>query len=216
MASLKAVCMLVLIGASLYGGLAYADPVAVSKNAGEDDASFVRRMTKQNIDADNAGHNQIANTSKLIKNAETLVAFTDAVNLAESVPANAPDYDITLNAFLKKPDGSYTWIGHTVACEIEGGSASLRAFFYAGLDNAAAPDVGVVCGWDESHASDCGAPDEVRFFKVNGNSISAVPMEKYQKILYRQSKPDKDTGFTCTVAKFKNAGDVKRLLKARH
>jgi hypothetical protein len=206
-------CALVLLGASLRGQLSHAAPVAASKNPGEDDAALVQRITKQDVVADSAGHDQIASTSSLLKNTETLIAFTTAPDLQDADPD--PANEIYINAFLKKSDGSYTWLGNTLACEDEGGDASMRSFFYASLDKASNPVVGVICGWDAVHRyADCEMNDQVRFFKVEQNSVSAVPMEKYEKVFYKQEKPDKNSKFTCAVSNFKTAADVKSLLKA--
>ena len=191
-------------------GVVHAAPVAVNRNAGESDTDFVQRVTKQTIVPDAAEHPQIANTNALIPGVQVLIAFTEAVDPQD--PDHA--YDIMLNAFLKTSDRSYIWIGNTNACEIEGGSATQRAFFYASPDNGSTPDVAVICGWDETHrGADCQANDEVRFFKVDRNAVSDVDMQKYQTLFYKKVKPDRKSTYTCTVSKFTTAADVKKLLK---
>jgi hypothetical protein len=192
-------------------GVAQAKPVPVNRNAGESDTDFVQRVTKQTIVPDEAEHPQIANTTALIPGAQVLVAFTEAADPQD--PSH--DYDIMLNVFLKTSDRSYSWIGNTDACEIEGGSATQRAFFYASPDNGPTPDVAVICGWDATHrGADCESNDEVRFFKVDRNDVSDVDMKKYQTLFYKQVKPDRKSAYTCQVSKFKTAADVKKLLKA--
>jgi hypothetical protein len=140
--------------------VSHADPVDVIRNPGESNTDFVQRITKQTVVPDAAGHQQIANASALIKGAETLIAFTEVPDRSDPDAA----YDIFLNVFLKKSDGSFAWVGKSTACEIEGGSPSMRSFFYASPDNMPYLDVGVICGWDETHnGADCAANDEVRF-----------------------------------------------------
>jgi hypothetical protein len=74
--------------------------------------------------------------------------------------------------------------------------------------------VGVICGWDATHAAaDCQANDEVRFFTVNSSGAAVVPMEKFARLFYKQVKPDKQSSFTCTVSKFQTTQDVKKLLQ---
>ncbi len=203
---------LTLAGANI-AVVSRAAPVEVTRNPGESDTDFVQRITKQTVVPDAAEHRQIASTSALIKGAETLIAFTEATDESDRDPE--PAYDIALNVFLKMPDGSYSWVGKSTACEIEGGSPSMRTFFYANPDNTPDLEIGVICGWDESHAgADCAANDEVRFFKADRNAVTEVPMKQYETLFYKQEKPDKGSDFTCTVSKFRTAADVKNLLKA--
>jgi hypothetical protein len=205
---------LVLLGACFCGQSSHAAPIAASRNPGEDDAAFVQRVTKREVVADFAGQTQVARTFALLKNAETLIGFTKAPDPQDTDPD--PADDIHMDVFLKKSDGSYIWLGNALVCEVEGGDASMRSFFYTRLGKDSNPVVGVICGWDASHhGADCASNDEVRFFRVGLNSVSAVPVEKYEKVFYRQEKHDRYSKFTCTVSNFKTAADVKKLLEDR-
>jgi hypothetical protein len=186
---------------------------ALTKKAGESDAVFVARVTKHELATSgnmvDSGPPQLASTPVLIKGATALVAFTEVPE-----PGDPDDNDINLNAFIKQSDLSYARIGETEACEVEGGSPSMRTFFFADLGGGSQPVVGVICGWDASHAAaDCQANDEVRFFNVDAKSVSAIDMKKYDALFYKQEKPSKKATYTCAVSKFATAQDVKRLLK---
>jgi hypothetical protein len=205
---LELVPVLILAGA-IQNAFA-APPVTVTKKPGESDAAFVTRITKHDISSSSMvdGQPQLGSTTALIKGAQTLVAFTDVPDPDPTDSAN----DIYMDVFRKQSGLSYARIGHAQVCEVEGGSPTLRSFFYVSPDNGSDMAVGVICGWDASHPyADCQASDEVRFFKPDG---SAIPMEKFAKLFYRQVKPDKHSDYTCQVAKFQTARDVKNLLKS--
>jgi len=79
------------------------------------------------------------------------------------------------------------------------------------------PHLAAICGWDQTHAgADCPGSDEVRFFKIDGGSLAAVDMETYKNLFYKAVKPSKRADYSCTVAKFKTARDVKTLLASKH
>jgi hypothetical protein len=207
---LKLVLVLILAGASQSAFA--AAPATVTKNPGESDAAFVKRITKHDISSSSMvdGQPQLGSTTALIKGSEALVAFTDVPDPDPTDPAS----DIYMDVFRKQSGLSYARIGHAQVCEVEGGSPTLRSFFYVSPDNGSDMAVGVICGWDASHAAaDCQANDEVRFFKPDG---SAIPMEKFNKLFYKQARPDKHSDYTCQVAKFQTAKDVKNLLKSNH
>jgi hypothetical protein len=189
----------------------------VSRSPGETDAQFVKRVTGQDVATDGPGDNaaaQMAKTTSLVKGTEALVAFTRAPDPDES--PGSPDKDIVANVFVAKSGSTYVRLGPTVACEIEGGEATLRAFFYAHVGEPPSPHLAAICGWDEPHAgADCLSNDEVRFFKIESGSLAAVDMEKYKSLFYKAVKPSKSADYTCTVAKFKTARDVKTLLAGK-
>jgi hypothetical protein len=185
-----------------------------TKKPGESDAAFVQRITGHDISVSGMvdGQPQLGNSSTLIKGAETLIAFTDVRDPGDTDPE--PANDIDMNVFLKQSPLSYARIGTVEVCEVEGGSPTLRTFFYASLEGVSDPVVGVICGWDATHAAaDCQANDEVRFFTVNSSGAAVVPMEKFARLFYKQVNPDKHSSFTCTVSKFQTAQDVKKLLQ---
>jgi hypothetical protein len=208
---LKTAIALLLASAIQNGPAFSAAPAIVTKNAGESDAAFVQRITKHDITSSSMvdGKPQLGSTTALIKGSEALVAFTE-----EPESGDPSANDINMDVFLKQSGLSYARIGNAQVCEDEGGSPTLRTFFYASLNGVPDPVVGVICGWDATHAAaDCQADDEVRFFKADG---TAIPMEKFAKLFYKQAKPDKNSTYTCQVDKFKTATDVKNLLKANH
>jgi hypothetical protein len=206
----KALIVLVLAG-TITSGPAFCADAQVTKAAGESDAAFVKRITKHEITSDGAGNQQLASTPALIKGSQTLIAFTEVRDPADPEPG---DHDIYIEAFLQQSGSSYARIGDALACESEGGPATVRSFFYTALNGASDMAVGVICGWDSSHPyADCQANDEVRFFTVGKNEVSAVDMDKFEKVFYKQAKPDKHSNYKCSVSKFKTAGDVKNLLR---
>lgn len=180
--------------------------VTAEMKAGESDPQFVQRIAKGNVIGDR-DDGQIARTSKLLEHREVLVAFT-------TPPSSDPgeDVDITLNVFIKQSAQSYTYLEPVDACEVEGGQADLRAFFYVNVMGEPRPLLGVICGWDAYHAFDCPMSDEVRLYKISESGILVVPMDKYQAALYSQTPAESDPTVACTVSKFHTAADVKRLL----
>lgn len=184
---------------------AFAQQGAVTRQASETDAAFVKEITHQDLVQD--GHDQLGRTSSLVSGKEALVAFTER-------PSEDGANDFELNVFVKNSGQSYQILKSVTACEIEGGSPSLRSFFYVSLSKNGTLVIGVICGWDATHAAaDCQLSDDVRFFKIKGGELQALPMEKYTALFYRQVEPTKDAGFTCTVARVNSAQDVKRLLR---
>jgi hypothetical protein len=203
----KAAVVLLFAGA-LQSGAAFSAPSAlVTKNPGESDAAFVARITKHDVTTVFDGPAQLGNTSALIKGAQTLVAFT---NVPDPDPTDPDTDEIYMNVFVKQSGLSYARIDSMKVCEVEGSAASMRSFFYTQLKGSSEPVVGVICGWDEGHRyAECQLNDEVRFFEVDRSAINAVPMDKFDKIFYKQSKD-------CTVSKFNTVEDVKKLLRASH
>jgi hypothetical protein len=193
---------------ALQSGAAFSAPSdLVSKNPGESDAAFVARITKHDVTTVFDGPAQLGNTSALIKGAQTLVAFT---NVPDPDPSDPNTDSIYMDVFIKQSGLSYARIGSAEVCEIEGSAASMRSFFYTLLNNPPETVVGVICGWDEGHPyAECQLNDEVRFFQVDRSAISAIPMDKFDKVFYKQSKG-------CTVSKFNTVEDVKKLLRASH
>lgn len=186
-------------------------PRTISKLAGERNTIFIERATHQPL----IEGQPVASRNDLLPGKSSLVAFT-AASTDDDVGS---DYDIVLNVLIDQGDGTYRLPVPATACEIEGGSATLRAFFFVRLDHAPTKDIGVICGWDAAHAFDawtCGSSDEVRFFHVTENAITAIPMQRFEHRLYKtvtttdgQGKP-----LTCRRPAFRDVSDVKRLLKS--
>jgi hypothetical protein len=210
--------LLTFLCAALCCSVVQAGSVEVARSPGETDAQFVKRVTGQDVATDGFGDSgaaQMAKTTSLVKGTEALVAFTKTPNPDED--PDSLDNDIAANVFVAKSSSNYVRLGPTVACEVEGGEATLRAFFYADVGEPPSPHLAAICGWDETHAgADCPNSDEVRFFKIDGDSLAAVDMEKYKSLLYKKVKPTKSADYTCTVPKFKTARDVKTLLASKH
>jgi hypothetical protein len=202
----KAAVVLLFVGVLQSGAAFSADSNVVTKNPGESDAAFVERATGYKITIPYGASQQLARSSALIKGSQALIAFTEEPDSDD----RDPDFGIVMNVLLKKSDRSYAWVDRMEVCEPEGGSASMLSFFFATLDGTANPVVGVICGWDSPHPyADCQAHADVRFFQVDRSAITAVPMEKFEKVLYKQ---DADG---CTVEKFNTVQDIKNLLKHR-
>jgi hypothetical protein len=199
----KAAAVLLFVGVLQSGAAFSADSNLETKKPGESDAAFVERATGYKITIPYGANQQLARSSALIKGSEALIAFTE-----EPDPDDTdPDFGIVMNVLLKKSDRSYAWVDRMEVCEPEGGSASMRSFFFTTLDGTPNPVVSVICGWDATHRyADCQLNDEVRFFQVDRSSVTALPMEKFDKVFYKQSHG-------CTVQKFQTVQDVKNLLK---
>ena len=182
----------------------------ISKLAAERNTIFVERATHQPL----IEGQPVASKNDLLPGKSTLVAFT-----ADASPNDAPDYDIVLNVLIDQGDGAYRLPAPVTACEIEGGSATLRAFFFIRLDHAPTKDIGVICGWDTPHAFDassCGLSDEVRFFHVTENAITEIQMQRFEHRLYKTvTAPDGEgEPLTCQRPAFGSVSDVKRLLRS--
>lgn len=185
-----------------------ADDTVILKK-GESDIQFVQRITGHSVTPADGKDKQIARTLKFIKDKDVLTAFVET----PSEPASDETFDIELNLFTKKTDTTYTQTG-IQACEVEGGSPTLRSFFYLNVDSEPDLEIGVICGWDATHqGADCQANDNVRFFKLKNGELEAVQMDQFKKVLYEQRKPNKKADFDCTYTKFKSAADVKKLIK---
>jgi hypothetical protein len=180
-----------------------------SMKEGEKDSAFVTRVTKYELVKDDKGNAQLGRTTKFLGGKELLLAFTNAP-FDEDPKSHL--FDVDIHAFMQRPVAlSYEAFEPIIACEAEGGSGSLRAFFYTTLEKK--PVVGVICGWDATHVGlECQLNDEVRFIKVDEHELSLIKMDKYKKFFYSQVKPDKKSDFTCTVEKFKTVKDVKDIM----
>jgi hypothetical protein len=210
--------LLTFLCAAFCWSVVQATSVEVGRSPGETNAQFVKRVTGQDVATDGPGDSgalQMAKTASLVKGTEALVAFTKAPNPDEG--PGSSDNDIAANVFVAKSGSTYVRLGPTVACEVEGGEATLRAFFYADVGEPPSPHLAAICGWDQTHAgADCPTSDEVRFLKIEGDSLAAVDMEKYKSLFYKEVKPSKSADYTCTIPKFKTARDVKTLLANKH
>lgn len=189
-----------------FSGLARADVPFHQKNAAEDTKSFTERVTKSAIHQ----KNQFAETDALPAGKKTIVAFAE---LKDS--QDPSQYDLELNVFKFQNDDKYS-LSTIVACEQEGGSPTLRSFFYANADSTPQKSIGVICGWDARHESDCQQHDQVRFFKVSSSGeLTQLNNQGFEKHLYKKKKTITQENGTidCTLANFKNAKDVKTILK---
>jgi hypothetical protein len=184
-----------------------AAAVIYKKAPNESDKDFVARVTKQPLH-----DNQLGHSTKIILGRDTLVAFTDS-----PFDENQPDgsIDIVLNLFIPKTGGEYE-SRTIIACENEGGSAEMKAFFYTNLESKSNAAVGVICSWSPHNSGECAMNDEVRFFKIDSeskdDSLDQVKNEKF-KVFYTTKKSKIDKTIDCNVAKFKTVSDVKRMLK---
>ena len=183
----------------------FAAPVSMTEK--ESDQGFVERVTTRKVLDDSRGHIQLLRSSKLLKKSEVLIAFA-------KVP-NENDFDIHMNAFIRKSGANYESLTSKEVCEVEGGDATLESFFYVDLKTESRPLIAVICSWPEHRYADCQLKNEVRFFRVTEKSIDIVSMEPYQKLLYEDEKPYAGREISdgkCSHAKFKTANDVKKLL----
>ena len=189
-----------------------AQPVSpsltISKFAGERNTIFVERATHQPL----IEGQPVISKNDLLPGKSTLVAFTADAD-------DAQDYDIVLNVLIDQGDGAYRLPAPVTACDIAGGSATLRAFFFIRLDHAPTKDIGVICGWDTPHAFDassCGLSDEVRVFHVTENAITEIQMQRFEHRLYKTvTAPDGEgEPLTCQRPAFGSVSDVKRLLRS--
>lgn len=177
----------------------------------ESDISFAERVTGFPVTPTAAENKQIARTTLLGK--EMVIAFVEAPFDPER--PNDHDYNVEMNLLIKEKDSSYLKTSISV-CDVEGGNPTLRSFFYFNADAQADLEIVTICGWDATHkAADCNLQDEVRIFKLKGDTIEALPMDKYKSLLYEDKKPETKSDFTCQYKKFKTAADVKRLLKSK-
>ena len=182
---------------------------AASPQTGESDQSFVERITRHKVVDDGNGHFQIARNSKLLKDTEVLIAFTN--NPFDETSTDL--FDVHLNIFVKKAKDQYESLDTVIACEVEGGTPTLNSFFYVDLKGESNPAVAVICSWPSHPAAECQLSDEVRFFKVSEKAIEEIPMDKYKTLFYKEKSPDPKSDFTCKYANFKSAKEVKELLK---
>ncbi len=189
-----------------------AEAAPVIRQPGESDAALVARATASTII-----DQQIAHTQSLRPGTDILVAFTqDTTNYKDENGI----YDAALNLFVPTvTEGTYNWV-HVEACEVEGGSPTVRSFFYANADADPDLEIAVICGWDALHAfdydaGDCGMHDEVRFFKIpSDTSKSAITELKNNaySAFYSHVKLSPKAPNTCKKEKFSNARDVKKIL----
>ena len=188
-----------------------ADNTIVVQNKNESDISFVERVTMRHITPE-FGEKQIARTTKLGK--EMLISFVESSPYAPPRPVDN-EHDIELHIFIRNHDSNYLQT-KTVACNIEGGNPTIESFFYLNVDSDPQLEIGVICGWHNSHAAaECQTINEIKFFKLHDDNVQAVSMEKYKALLYGEKKPDKKSDFTCKYTKFKTAADVKKLFKSK-
>jgi hypothetical protein len=183
--------------------------VAVTRKAGETDKAFVERVTKHELI--NEPSDQLAVTSQLVKGKEVIVAFTGE-EIGKKMGPEGPSHDIDINFFTKIKKDEYT-LASVVACEIEGRPATLRSFFFINIDKKSELSVGVICGWDAPHNyADCQLNDMVKFFKPLADSKwGEINDPQFNKAFYFKKK-EKGSDFSCTFSKFKNAGDVKKIV----
>ncbi len=185
----------------------------ITMKSDESAESFIKRATKHKLILDESGHAQLAKTSDLTKGSEAFVAITESD--PEKDPADADVNSFDLNILVKKIDQTYSLFSPVIACEIEGGTPTLRAFFFVNIAGETNREVGVICGWDIDHPyADCESNDVVYLFKVGSGQIEPVDMKRYKSILYREAKPEKNSDFECTYSKFKTVSDVKKLLSS--
>lgn len=205
--------------------IAFGQTNVVKTDENEPDFSFVKRVTGESIVATEAISgcndassnceisliNQITRTRKLFKNQESILAFT--YRKFDSNDSSSNEVDVAGHFLLKKTNIKYVHYEHPSICEVEGGSPTLRSFFYVDINHKSSPVLAVICGWNAQHAAaDCAQTDEVRFFTVNENGINAIPMESYKKTFYRKIKSNTNLKMLCSEAKFQSAEDVKALL----
>ncbi len=187
--------------------IAYSAEQTVTINKSETDTQFVERITASKI-----SEKHLARTKKIIKESNVLVAVTESKeNEASQVGA---DFNLQLNVLIPKKDG-YQWL-HTIACEIEASSPTMRAFFFANADDNPDVEIGVICGWDAIHrGADCDSNDQISFFKVPvaeaRDELPQLTNEKF-KAFYKQVPMKRDKKYNCTKSNFSTVADVKKLL----
>lgn len=177
----------------------------LKQQTGESDIQFVKRATKLKIH-----ENQTGRTKSLTPGTNTLVAFTERPE-----PKDPESFEVVMNVFVPNKDETYT-ASEITACEIEGGSPTLRAFFYAKADKTDQLAIGLICSWTAPHqGADCDLPDQVLFFKYILDSKKIIPVknENFEKMFYKEVPMEGDSTKTCKARKFENASDIKKILK---
>jgi hypothetical protein len=205
----KIMCFVAIVSLQSLAHAGQSGIVTAEMKAGESDQQFVQRIVKGDVIG-----TQIARTSKLLEDKrEVLLAFTmPPIDEKKLQLDPSDDMDISLNVFIKHNAQSYVYLQPVVACEVEGGQADLRAFFYVNVAGEPRPLLGIICGWDAPHAMSCNLPDEVRLYKISDDGILEVPMDKYRAALYSKEPSEGVPTDDCTVSNFQTAADVKRLL----
>lgn len=194
----------------IFIGFAFADTGAPRLLKNEVDMQFVARVTNSNVHMPDSTPPQISRTKKLIKGKESLVGFTETLN--EVMGSGL--YDLSLNLFVLDKGESYQWY-KTEACQIEGGSPTLKSFFFANADSDTDLEIGVICEWRAAHQSECPMPDELKFFKIRQNQ-SAVELGQLENSkfasFYGEAASQVNKNMKCRIPKFKTAADVKKML----
>jgi hypothetical protein len=122
--------------------------------------------------------------------------------------------------FVATPRNTYE---HTVftSCGIEGGDPQLASVFYIPTEKNAALDLAVLCQWDVRHATVTGTLYGAEFYQVKkeGKTWKVERLEDLNKKFSEKfrscecSEKDENGKWSTRHSHFKNAADVKRLLK---
>ena len=187
-----------------------SDAQSVERQPSEPLPAFVERATRFKVADDGLGHAQVAETTQLLKGQTLLIAFT--LRPSDEADHDINNFDVHVSVFVKKSDRTYEPIETAIACEVEGGRADVKSFFFTPLKGELTPVLGAICRWPEHPAADCHGPDEVRLFRVTPQDVAPIQMQKLTSLLYTERKPEPKADYQCTYALFKTAKDVKSLL----